>query len=79
MSDPAITSQLGRWLLAAGIVMAAAGLYMLLGGRLPPLGRLPGDIVWDRNGVRVYIPIVTSLIASAALAILSAILSHFRR
>ena len=74
-----MTSHLGRWLLATGIVLAAAGLYLILGQRLPPLGRLPGDIVWNRNGVRIYIPIVTCLLLSAALTILSAILSHFRR
>jgi Protein of unknown function (DUF2905) len=79
MTDPATASHFGRLLLAAGIVLAAAGLYLILGQRLPPLGRLPGDIVWNRNGVRIDIPIVTCLILSAALTILSAIISHFRR
>ena len=39
------------------------------------LGRLPGDIVIDRGGVVVYLPITTAVIASV---ILSAVLWFFR-
>ena len=39
------------------------------------LGRLPGDIVIDRGGVVVYLPITTAVIVSV---ILSAVLWFFR-
>jgi hypothetical protein len=39
------------------------------------LGRLPGDIVVDRGGVVVYLPITTAVIVSV---ILSAVLWFFR-
>jgi hypothetical protein len=41
----------------------------MLGERLG-LGRLPGDIVIEREGTRIYIPIATSIIISIALSLL---------
>ena len=40
------------------------------------LGRLPGDLVIDRGGVVIYLPITTAVIVSV---ILSAVLWLFRR
>ncbi len=34
------------------------------------LGRLPGDIAIERDGFRLYVPIVTSLVISAVLSLL---------
>jgi hypothetical protein len=33
------------------------------------LGRLPGDIVIEREGFRLYVPITTSLLISAVLTL----------
>ena len=41
-----------------------------------PLGRLPGDLLIDRPGLKVYIPITSLLIVSG---VMSAILWLFRR
>lgn len=61
---------LGKTLLVLGLVIAAAGLLiMLLGDRLP-LGRLPGDIVIERPGFRFYFPVVTSIVVSVVLTLL---------
>jgi hypothetical protein len=40
------------------------------------LGRLPGDLVIDRGGLVVYLPITTAVIVSV---ILSAVVRLFRR
>jgi hypothetical protein len=40
------------------------------------LGRLPGDLIIDRGGVVVYLPITTAVIVSV---ILSAVVRLFRR
>jgi hypothetical protein len=40
------------------------------------LGRLPGDLIIDRGGVVVYLPITTAVIVSV---ILSAVVWLFRR
>jgi len=53
----------GRILIISGLVVAAVGAYLALGGRLP-LFRLPGDIVWQRGSTTVYIPIATMILLS---------------
>lgn len=58
---------LGRLLIVAGLVLAGLGLLLTLAGRIPGLGRLPGDIVWERGNVRVYLPLATSLLLSLIL------------
>jgi hypothetical protein len=58
-----------RLLILAGIALILIGVAWLVGERLG-LGRLPGDIMIDRGNVRIYIPIATSLIVSAALSLL---------
>jgi Protein of unknown function (DUF2905) len=58
-----------KLLIVLGIVLIAVGLAWLLGERLG-LGRLPGDIVIERENVRIYIPLMTSLIVSVVLSLL---------
>jgi hypothetical protein len=57
-----------KLLILAGIVLIAVGLAWLLGERLG-LGRLPGDFVIERGGVRIHIPLMTSLIVSVVLSL----------
>jgi hypothetical protein len=61
---------LGRFLMIAGGVLFAVGLVLTLAGRLPWLGRLPGDIVIERGPVTFYFPLATSIIVSIALTLL---------
>jgi hypothetical protein len=61
--------QIGRYLLLAGVLIAAAGVLMIVGERFG-LGRLPGDIVWRRKHTTVYFPIVTSVVLSLVLTVL---------
>jgi len=58
-----------KLLIAIGLILLAIGLLWMLGERLG-LGRLPGDIVIEREGMRIYIPIATSIIISVALSLL---------
>jgi len=60
---------IGRFLIIAGLVLVAVGFLWPYLGRLG-LGRLPGDIVIEREGFRLYLPIVTSLIISVVLTVL---------
>ena len=71
---------LGRMLLVLGVMMAALGLLLMLGGRIPFLGQLPGDFQYERDNVRVYLPIATSILLSVVLTIvLNVIFGLFNR
>ncbi|WP_166244237.1 DUF2905 domain-containing protein [Paenibacillus turpanensis] len=55
-----------KFLIIAGVVLIVAGLLWQIGGRFLQLGRLPGDIVIEKENVRFYFPIVTCIIVSIA-------------
>ncbi len=66
---------LGRSLVVLGVVIAAIGAVLIVGPRIPYLGRLPGDIRLERDGLTIYIPLATmllvSIIASVVLGLLN--------
>ena len=68
--------EIGKFLVVAGLLMAAAGLAMILLPKLPFLGRLPGDIVVRKGNFTFYFPIATSIILSIVLTL---IFSIFRK
>ena len=62
---------MARLLIIVGLLIAAIGVAMKLG---VPIGRLPGDIVIERGGSTIYIPIVTCLVVSLVLSGLAMVL-----
>jgi hypothetical protein len=61
---------LGRTLIGLGLLLAALGVVIMLGERLPiRLGRLPGDIVVRGKNSVFYFPLVTCLLISAVLSL----------
>ena len=64
-----------RILIVIGLLMVAVGVAWLAAEKLG-LGRLPGDIVIERDGLRIYIPLTTSLIVSVILSLLFWLLSR---
>lgn len=55
-----------KFLIIFGLVLVAIGLLWPVLSKIG-LGRLPGDIVIERENMRFYFPIVTSLLVSAVL------------
>ncbi|HWG19960.1 MAG TPA: DUF2905 domain-containing protein [Terracidiphilus sp.] len=73
-------AELGKALLALGILLAVLGGTLLLASSLGlPLGRLPGDFAWKGKHVRIYIPLGTSILVSIVLTVLLYLLSRMRR
>ena len=66
---------LGKWMIAAGIVLIIIGLAYKF-GMLSWFGNLPGDIRYESGNTRFYFPIVTMIIVSI---VLSLIVSFFRK
>ncbi len=59
----------GLWLAGVGAALVALGL-LIWSGALGWFGRLPGDIRIERETVRIYVPLVSMLLVSAALTLL---------
>ena len=53
-------------LIGAGLVILLVGLLWPWLGKLP-LGRLPGDIVVERENFRFYLPLTSMLLVSGVL------------
>ena len=66
----------GKILIITGVLFVVAGVIVLAAGRLPWLGRLPGDITIRRDGFTLYFPLATSVLVSIVLSLL---LYLFRR
>jgi formate hydrogenlyase subunit 3/multisubunit Na+/H+ antiporter MnhD subunit len=58
-----------RWLIVLGTVLLAAGLLWPWLAKLG-LGRLPGDIRYERDGFSFYFPLTTGIIVSLVLSLL---------
>ena len=58
---------MGKVLVVVGLIVAAVGAVIMLGF---PLGRLPGDIVYRRGNLTIYLPIMTSVIVSVVLTLI---------
>jgi len=65
-----IGSDVGKVLVAFGLLIALAGVVLMLVGRVPWLGRLPGDIHIERGNFSFYFPLATSLLLSVVLTLL---------
>ena len=67
-------TELGKILLGVGVVMVLLGTILLLAGSLsgkvPWIGRLPGDIYIERGNFRFYFPLATSILVSILLTLL---------
>jgi hypothetical protein len=67
-----------RLLITLGIILVVLGLLWPWLSRLG-LGRLPGDIMMERDNSRFYFPLMTSLIVSLVLSLLVTIVLWFFR
>ena len=67
---------LGKGLVLLGLLLMAAGALLWVLGRVPYLGRLPGDIYVRRGNASFYFPLATCIILSV---VVSVILSLMRR
>jgi hypothetical protein len=60
---------IARWLIGIGIALVLAGLLWPLLSRLG-FGRLPGDIVVERDGFRLTFPLMSCIVISALLSLI---------
>jgi len=61
---------LGRFLIVLGAATILIGVLLVLGPRIPWLGRLPGDILIRRGTFTFYFPLVTCVVVSAILTLI---------
>jgi hypothetical protein len=63
-------SQFGKIFLIIGLVIAGVGLLMMIGGKIPWIGKLPGDLFYKGEKFTLYFPLTTSIIVSVVLTLI---------
>jgi len=66
----------GKLLILFGLILAAVGGLVLLIGKVPFIGRLPGDIYIQRKNFTFYFPLATSILLSIILTLLFSFFSR---
>ncbi len=61
---------LGKILLMIGLLIVAAGLIMMFAGKIPWIGRLPGDFLYKGKNFTFYFHLATSLLISIVLTLI---------
>lgn len=67
--------EIGRMLIFLGAVLVLVGGFILLAGKIPGIGRLPGDILIQRRNFTFYFPLATSILISIVLSLIFWLLS----
>ena len=65
-----VLADLGKLLILFGVLLAVVGVALQFAGRVPWLGRLPGDILIRRDNFTFYVPLATCLLVSVVLSLL---------
>ncbi|MBV9339504.1 MAG: DUF2905 domain-containing protein [Acidobacteria bacterium] len=72
-------SEIGKMLVFVGLLIAAAGLVLMLVGRTNlPIGRLPGDILYRGKHTTFYFPLATSILVSVVLSLILYLVAKLR-
>ncbi len=61
---------LGRILIVIGLVVTGIGLVMVFAGKIPFLGKLPGDFLFRGKNFSFYFPLTTSILISVILTLI---------
>ncbi len=60
---------IGKTLIIIGLVIAVVGVFIVLSGKIPWIGRLPGDITIRGDKYTFYFPLATSILVSVILTL----------
>ncbi|RLC92215.1 MAG: DUF2905 domain-containing protein [Chloroflexi bacterium] len=60
---------MGKFLILIGVFLVLFGLLFTFWNRIPLLGKLPGDITFEKGGFQFFLPLATCLIVSIVLTV----------
>jgi len=63
-------SNLGRFFIMVGLIIAGIGFALIFAGKIPWLGRLPGDFFFRGKNFSFYFPLTTSILISVILILI---------
>jgi len=61
---------LGKTLIIFGMIIVALGVILTFAGKVPWLGKLPGDIYIKRDNFTFYFPLATCILLSVLISLI---------
>lgn len=74
-----LLQDLGRVVIIIGITLTVLGSVLWFFGKLPFLGKLPGDIMLQKENFSFYAPITTMILISIFLSVVLTIISNLKK
>lgn len=62
-------SYFGKILILFGLILIGLGLFLTFSGKIPFIGKLPGDMVIEKENFKFYFPLGTCLLISLVLSL----------
>jgi len=69
----------GKTLIIAGLLVVGLGVLLIVIGKIPLIGKLPGDIAVHKKNFSFYFPLATSILLSLILSAILFIINYFRK
>lgn len=69
---------MGKTLVILGVVITGVGLLVMFADKILFLGKLPGDISFQKENFRLFVPITSSILISGIISIILWALSHVK-
>lgn len=78
MGEWALGVSIGRTLILIGAALVALGLLVSLAPHIPLLGKLPGDVRFERDGLALYFPITSCILLSAIVTLVMQLIERMK-
>ena len=63
-------NDVARMLIVTGGILVGVGILVFVMGKLPGIGRLPGDILVKKENFTFYFPLTTSILISIIVSLI---------
>ncbi|MBT1698624.1 DUF2905 family protein [Fulvivirgaceae bacterium PWU4] len=70
---------MGKFLIISGIILLLLGLIIQFSGKIPFLGRLPGDIRIEGKNYQFYFPLASSILISILISLVLLLINKARQ
>tara|TARA_B100001750_G_C15283198_1_gene483508 strand:- start:220 stop:438 length:219 start_codon:yes stop_codon:yes gene_type:complete len=68
--------EIGRIIILCGIILVILGSMVILGGKYNIIGKMPGDLLLDKENIKIYFPITSMLLISLTITIVYNIINR---
>lgn len=62
--------ELGKAIITIGIVLVIVGVIITMAGKVPGIGKLPGDIFIKKENFSFYFPLTTCILLSIIISVI---------